>query len=87
MATAEQVKALLESHVDGDEQRFYTVAIQIAAHAARRGHGKLAEQIRELVDQAKLKAEQETKPALIAAPKGSKISRLASSPSATPSWG
>jgi SpoVK/Ycf46/Vps4 family AAA+-type ATPase len=70
MATAEQVKALLESHVDGDEQRFYTVAIQIAAQAARRGHGKLAEQIRELVDQAKLKAEQETKPALIAAPKG-----------------
>jgi SpoVK/Ycf46/Vps4 family AAA+-type ATPase len=70
MATAEQIKALLASHVDGDEQRFYTVAIQIAAHAARRGHGKLANEIRQLVDQAKTNAELQRQPVPIASPKG-----------------
>jgi SpoVK/Ycf46/Vps4 family AAA+-type ATPase len=53
MATAEQLKALLKSHSEGDEERFYAVAMQVAAHAARQGHGKLAQEIRELIDAAK----------------------------------
>lgn len=56
MANADQIKALIRCHADGDEQRFYAIAIQVAAQAARQGHSKLAQELRELVDQAKLKA-------------------------------
>jgi SpoVK/Ycf46/Vps4 family AAA+-type ATPase len=53
MSTARQVIALLKSHIEGEEQQFLTVAMQVAAHEARQGHGKVAEEIRNLVDQAK----------------------------------
>lgn len=53
MASAIQLKALLKSHLEGDEQRFYSVALQLAAHEARVGHGQLADEIRKLVDEAK----------------------------------
>jgi SpoVK/Ycf46/Vps4 family AAA+-type ATPase len=53
MSTARQVIALLKSHIEGEEQQFFTVAMQVAAHEARQGHGKVAEEIRNLVDQAK----------------------------------
>ena len=43
MASADQLKALLQSHLEGDETRFYSVAMQVAAHEAKRGHGKLAQ--------------------------------------------
>jgi SpoVK/Ycf46/Vps4 family AAA+-type ATPase len=55
MATAEQLKALIQCHVDGDDTRFYSVAIQVAAQAARSGHTKLAQELRELVDAARSK--------------------------------
>lgn len=29
MATAEQIKALLRSHVDRDDQRFFSIALQV----------------------------------------------------------
>jgi SpoVK/Ycf46/Vps4 family AAA+-type ATPase len=53
MATADQVKALLRSHADGDESRFVAVALQVAAQAARSGHGKLALELRALVDEVR----------------------------------
>ncbi|MBL8254480.1 MAG: ATP-binding protein [Candidatus Competibacter sp.] len=53
MASADQLKALLKSHLEGDSDRFFSVAMQVAAHEAKRGHGKLAEELRALVDQAK----------------------------------
>lgn len=53
MPSAEQIKALLKSHVDGDDERFFSVAMQVAAHEARLGHGKLATELRALIDQAK----------------------------------
>lgn len=53
MANANQLKALLQSHLDGDDSRFYSVAMQVAAHEAKRGHGKLAEELRTLIDLAK----------------------------------
>lgn len=56
MATAEQIKALLSSHVEGDEARFYAIAMQVAAHAARQGHARLAQELRELIDEAKARA-------------------------------
>ncbi|MDE0000505.1 MAG: ATP-binding protein [Rhodospirillaceae bacterium] len=53
MASAEQIKALLKSHMDGDDDRFFSVAMQVAAHEARLGHGKLAEELRSMIDKAK----------------------------------
>jgi SpoVK/Ycf46/Vps4 family AAA+-type ATPase len=53
MATAEQLKALLRSHADGDDDLFRSVALQIAAHQASKGHECLAKEIRDLVDKAK----------------------------------
>ena len=53
MASGEQLKALLKSHADGDDDRFFSVAMQVAAHEARRGHGRLAEELRTLIDRAK----------------------------------
>ena len=50
MATAEQIKALLKSHADRDDQRFYSVALQVAAKEARRGHHKLANELKTLVE-------------------------------------
>ncbi len=57
MANGEQLKALLKSHVDGDDDRFFAVAMQVAAHEARRGHGRLAEELRALIDHAKSRLE------------------------------
>jgi len=56
MANAEQIKALIRSHAEGDDSRFYAVAIQVAAQAARSGHGNLARELRKVVDEAKSKA-------------------------------
>jgi SpoVK/Ycf46/Vps4 family AAA+-type ATPase len=55
MATAEQLKVLLKSYSEGDEERFFATAMQVAAHAARQGHGKLAQELREIIDAAKAK--------------------------------
>ena len=53
MASAEQLKALLKSHLEGDDERFFSVSLQVAAHEARLGHGKLAEELRAMIDKAK----------------------------------
>ena len=53
MASADQLKALLKSHIEGDQGRFFSVAMQVAAHEAKLGHGKLAEELRDMIDAAK----------------------------------
>ena len=53
MATAEQIKSLIRSYLSDDEERFYTIALQVAAHEAQQGHGALAHDIRDIVDKAK----------------------------------
>ena len=53
MASANQLKALIKSYTEGDDERFYSIAMQLAAHEAKIGHGKLAEELRRLVDQSK----------------------------------
>jgi SpoVK/Ycf46/Vps4 family AAA+-type ATPase len=53
MASGKHLKALLESHLQGDEKRFFSVAMQAAAHEARMGHGQFAEELRALIDAAK----------------------------------
>lgn len=53
MASAEQLKALIKSFIDKDDSHFYAVAMQVAAHEAKLGHGKLAQEVRALIDEAK----------------------------------
>lgn len=64
MATAEQIKALLRSHADRDDQRFYSIALQVAAQEARHGHNKLAGDIKTMVEKS-----QKTASLRLAAPK------------------
>lgn len=56
VATADQIKALLQSHVTGDDDRFYSIALQVAATEARQGHANLARELRDMVDEARQKA-------------------------------
>ncbi|KAB2931512.1 MAG: AAA family ATPase [Leptonema illini] len=55
MATADQIKSLIRSHYENNPDRFATIALQLAAHEARQGHGGLAEEIRKLVQKSKEK--------------------------------
>lgn len=55
MAKGDQLRALLRSYIDGDEAHFFSIAMQLAAAEARQGHGKLAQEIRALIDEAKVK--------------------------------
>ncbi len=73
MATSDQLKALFQSHVDGDEDRFYSIAMQIAATEARSGHGKLAGELKSMIDEAKsliLLSKKKESPIPITKPKG-----------------
>ncbi len=71
MPTADQLKALLASHAEGDEAQFFAVAMQIAASEARAGHGKLAEELRGLIDKAKSRPTFDSKgPIPLARPRG-----------------
>lgn len=56
MASSEQLKALLLSHLARDDERFLSITLQVAAHEARIGHGKLALELRDIVEQAKKQA-------------------------------
>ncbi|WP_232053992.1 MULTISPECIES: AAA family ATPase [Stenotrophomonas] len=49
----------MKSHIERDDQHFYSVAMQVAAREARVGHGKLAEELREMIDAAKARASSE----------------------------
>ena len=53
MASSEQLKALIKSHIGRDDGHFYSVAMQVAAHEAKLGHGKLAVELRDMIDAAK----------------------------------
>lgn len=53
MATAEQIKSLIRSHIGDDDERFYTLALQLAAHEAKQGHGALAHDIREIIQKSR----------------------------------
>tara|TARA_R110001599_G_scaffold306991_1_gene513596 strand:+ start:686 stop:1717 length:1032 start_codon:yes stop_codon:yes gene_type:complete len=83
MASANQLKALIKSHLEGDNERFYSVAIQLAAHEAKIGHGKLAEELRNLVDKAKLQrgkiSKDQEKTVPIGRPKGELAGLLSAS--------
>lgn len=53
MATTEQLKALIKAHCDDDNERFKTVALQIAAHEAKVGHTSSARDIKNVIQNSK----------------------------------
>lgn len=71
MTSSRHLIALLKSHIEGDDEHFLSVAMQVAAHEARQGHGKLAQELRDLVDAARIRSKQPgKKPVPLAQPKG-----------------
>jgi SpoVK/Ycf46/Vps4 family AAA+-type ATPase len=56
MSAARHILALLKSHVEGNDKEFLSVAMQVAAHEARLGHENLAQQLKDLIDEAKRRA-------------------------------
>lgn len=61
MATAEQIKSLIRSFSSNDKERFFTIALQVAAHEARQGHGALANEIRDLIENERKQGRQSLK--------------------------
>lgn len=53
MATAAQIKALINSHYTNDNNRFDTISMQLASHEAKSGHQSLAVDIKKIVDKSK----------------------------------
>jgi SpoVK/Ycf46/Vps4 family AAA+-type ATPase len=49
-SSGDHIKALVRSHAAGDDDSFYAVAMQVAARAARQGHNRLAEDIKQTID-------------------------------------
>jgi len=52
-ASGDHIKALVKSHSSGDDEGFYSVALQVAAKAARQGHHRFAGELKQLVDAAR----------------------------------
>lgn len=72
MARADQLKALLRAYAGEEDAQFFSVAQQMAADEALRGHNKLASELRALIDTAKERqfAKRGTRPIPLAQPKG-----------------
>lgn len=66
--SGEHVKALVRSHGSGDDDAFYSVALQVAAQAARQGHHRLAADLKAAVEDSRL--ERPRKVTSIAQPRG-----------------
>ena len=70
MATAKQLIGLLKSHVEGNEERFFDLALQLASAEEQKGHTRLAEQLRQWVDAGQVPKPKFSAPTPIARPKG-----------------
>jgi len=53
MAAAEQIKSLIKFFGEGDDSRFFSTAMQIAASEARKGHTSFAQELKNLIEKAK----------------------------------
>ncbi|WP_432563748.1 AAA family ATPase [Kineococcus sp. SYSU DK003] len=69
--SGEHLKALVRSHAQGDDASFYSVALQAAAAAARRGHNQVAADLKKIIDSAQESSPLRTTRAVpIAQPRG-----------------
>lgn len=53
MAAADQIKSLIQYYGEGDEDRFFSSAMQIAATEARQGHTSFARELKQLIEKAR----------------------------------
>ena len=53
MSGVKQITALLNSHVEGDEEQFLSIALQVAAAEARAGRQDNADRLKRLVQKAR----------------------------------
>jgi len=67
--SGEHIKSLVRSHASGDDDSFYSVALQVAAQAARQGHHKLANELKSAVESSR-SASSNRKVTSIAQPRG-----------------
>jgi SpoVK/Ycf46/Vps4 family AAA+-type ATPase len=71
MASAQQLIGLVKSHAEGDKDRFYDLAMQLAAAEDQKGHKRLAQQLRDWADAGQSPPLQtRMEPTPIAAPRG-----------------
>jgi SpoVK/Ycf46/Vps4 family AAA+-type ATPase len=71
VATGEQLKSLVDSHAAGDDARFRSVVLQIAAHAAEKGKTILAKDLKALVESVRRpRLSSEPRPVPIVRPEG-----------------
>jgi len=77
MASAQQLIGLVKSHAEGDEERFFDLAMQLAAAEEQKGHKRLAEQLRQRAEVSRTPPRPAaTKPTPLAAPRGDLASFL-----------
>ena len=55
MSNAKQILAMLKSRAEGDEEGFFSIALQVAASEARQGRRQTAEEMRAEIDKARAK--------------------------------
>jgi SpoVK/Ycf46/Vps4 family AAA+-type ATPase len=55
MSNTKQILAMLRSRAEGNDDQFYSIALQIAASEARQGRRTIAEELRAAVDEARSK--------------------------------
>jgi SpoVK/Ycf46/Vps4 family AAA+-type ATPase len=70
LATADQVKAMVKSHAAGDDERFFSIALQVAARAARVGQTRFAKDLRDLVDDLRTAPRSRHRPIPVSKPRG-----------------
>lgn len=71
MASAQQLIGLVKSHAEGDEERFFDLAMQLAAAESHKGHVRLAEQLRQWAEASKMPQKPSAlRPTPLATPRG-----------------
>ncbi|RWF99693.1 ATP-binding protein [Mesorhizobium sp.] len=80
MASAQQLIGLVKSHAEGDGERFFDLAMQLAAAEEQKGHARLAEQLRQWAEAGQQPARPvRAAPTPIAAPRGDLAAFLSAS--------
>lgn len=72
MSNVKQILAMLRSRTEGDDETFFSIALQVAAAEARQGHREVAEEMRAEVDKARaVSSRGQSVPIQFATPRGS----------------
>jgi SpoVK/Ycf46/Vps4 family AAA+-type ATPase len=71
LSNVKQILAMLRSRAEGDDETFFSIALQVAAAEARQGHREVAEEVRAAVDKARAHSSRgQSVPIQLASPRG-----------------